>query len=92
MWRGAKVAYFFNTLCIFPIFIEDFGAYGNLPRGLLDGLTLLVMFAYPCFMWILINKPANYSFSGYFHWGLGWLGVGSCIQLGHIHRWDVEYG
>lgn len=30
MWRGAKVAYFFIALCIFPISIGGFWAYGNL--------------------------------------------------------------
>ncbi|KAH0914245.1 hypothetical protein HID58_028691 [Brassica napus] len=164
MWRGAKVAYFFIALCIFPISIGGFWAYGKLmppggmlaalyefhindiPRGLLatafllvvfnclssfqiysmpafdsfeagytsrtnkpcsvwvrsgfrvffgfvsffigvalpflsslagllGGLTLPVTFAYPCFMWVLIKKPAKCSFSWYFHWGLGWLGV-----------------
>ncbi|GAU33509.1 hypothetical protein TSUD_386540, partial [Trifolium subterraneum] len=43
--------------------------------GLLGGLTLPVTFAYPCFMWVLIKQPTKYSFSWYFNWGLGWLGV-----------------
>ena len=30
MWRGAKVAYFFIAMCVFPIAIGGFWAYGNL--------------------------------------------------------------
>lgn len=30
MWRGAKVAYFFIALCVFPVAIGGFWAYGNL--------------------------------------------------------------
>uniref|UniRef100_A0A2N9IXC8 Amino acid transporter transmembrane domain-containing protein n=1 Tax=Fagus sylvatica TaxID=28930 RepID=A0A2N9IXC8_FAGSY len=34
MWRGAKVAYFFIAMCVFPIAIGGFWAYGNLmPSG-----------------------------------------------------------
>lgn len=30
MWRGAKVAYFFIAMCLFPVAIGGFWAYGNL--------------------------------------------------------------
>jgi hypothetical protein len=30
MWKGAKVAYFFIALCLFPVAIGGFWAYGNL--------------------------------------------------------------
>ncbi|KAJ6320813.1 hypothetical protein OIU78_016078 [Salix suchowensis] len=34
MWKGAKVAYFFIALCLFPVAIGGFWAYGNLmPSG-----------------------------------------------------------
>ncbi|PON70106.1 Amino acid transporter, transmembrane domain containing protein [Parasponia andersonii] len=34
MWRGAKVAYFFIALCLFPVAIGGYWAYGNLmPSG-----------------------------------------------------------
>ncbi|XVE55959.1 hypothetical protein DITRI_Ditri03aG0199000 [Diplodiscus trichospermus] len=34
MWRGAKVAYFFIAMCLFPIAIGGFWAYGNvMPSG-----------------------------------------------------------
>ncbi|KAK8290725.1 hypothetical protein V6Z12_D06G016200 [Gossypium hirsutum] len=34
MWRGAKVAYFFIAMCLFPVAIGGFWAYGNLmPSG-----------------------------------------------------------
>ncbi|KAF9600587.1 hypothetical protein IFM89_010073 [Coptis chinensis] len=40
MWRGAKVAYFFIAMCLFPIAIGGFWAYGNLmhPGGILNAL------------------------------------------------------
>ena len=34
MWRGAKVAYFFIAMCLFPIAIGGFWAYGNLVSNL----------------------------------------------------------
>lgn len=30
MWKGAKVAYFFIAMCVFPVAIGGFWAYGNL--------------------------------------------------------------
>ncbi|KAE8729196.1 Lysine histidine transporter-like 8 [Hibiscus syriacus] len=34
MWRGAKVAYFFIAMCLFPVAVGGFWAYGNLmPSG-----------------------------------------------------------
>lgn len=30
MWRGAKVAYLFIAMCLFPVAIGGFWAYGNL--------------------------------------------------------------
>ncbi|KAL2504163.1 Lysine histidine transporter-like 8 [Abeliophyllum distichum] len=48
MWRGAKVAYFFIAICLFPVAIGGYWAYGNLveniPRGLLAVTFLLVVF------------------------------------------------
>ncbi|MCI41839.1 lysine histidine transporter-like 8-like, partial [Trifolium medium] len=29
MWKGAKVAYFFIAMCLFPMAIGGFWAYGN---------------------------------------------------------------
>lgn len=39
MWRGAKVAYFFIALCLFPVAIGGYWAYGNLV-SVLTGTTL----------------------------------------------------
>ncbi|CAN7082916.1 unnamed protein product [Brassica oleracea var. botrytis] len=57
--------------------------------GLLGGLTLSVTFAYPCFTWVLIKKPTNYSFSGYFHWVLGCLGVAFSLALSIGDIWSM---
>ncbi|KAI3737060.1 hypothetical protein L2E82_27055 [Cichorium intybus] len=40
MWKGAKVAYFFIAMCLFPVAIGGFWAYGNLmpPGGILNAL------------------------------------------------------
>ncbi|KAJ4917422.1 Lysine histidine transporter-like 8 [Raphanus sativus] len=42
MWRGAKVAYFFIALCIFPISIKGFWAYGNLISSIYSNIQLEV--------------------------------------------------
>ncbi|CDY20893.1 BnaC06g01130D [Brassica napus] len=57
--------------------------------SLLGGLTLSVTFAYPCFTWVLIKKPTNYSFSGYFHWVLGCLGVAFSLTLSIGDIWSM---
>lgn len=178
MWRGAKVAYFFIAMCLFPVAIGGFWAYGNLMpssgmlnalygfhihdisrgllamtfllvvfnclssfqiysmpvfdsfeasytgrnnrpcpiwvrsgfrvfcgfvslligvalpflsslAGLLGGLTLPVTFAYPCFMWVLIKKPAKSSFNWYFNWGLGWLGIAFSLAFSIGGVWSI---
>jgi len=45
MWKGAKVAYFFIAMCLFPIAIGGFWAYGNQmpPGGILLALTFLLV-------------------------------------------------
>ncbi|KAF3523511.1 hypothetical protein F2Q69_00046248 [Brassica cretica] len=68
---------------------EAFELIGTFLAGLLGGLTLSVTFAYPCFTWVLIKKPANYSFSGYFHWGLGCLGVAFSLALSIGDIWSM---
>lgn len=35
MWRGAKVAYVFIAMCVFPVAIGGYWAYGNLVSLLL---------------------------------------------------------
>lgn len=57
--------------------------------GLLGGLTLPVTFAYPCFMWVLIKKPSKFSFSWYFHWGLGWLGIAFSLAFSIGGIWSM---
>ncbi|KAI6688950.1 hypothetical protein NL676_025778 [Syzygium grande] len=178
MWKGAKVAYFFIAMCLFPVAIGGFWAYGNqmpqggilnalygfhshdIPRGLLamtfllvvfnclssfqiysmpvfdsfeasytsrtnrpcsiwvrsgfrvfygfvnffigvalpflsslagllGGLTLPVTFAYPCFMWVLIKRPAKYSFNWYFNWILGWLGIAFSLAFSIGGIWSM---
>jgi NADH:ubiquinone oxidoreductase subunit K len=39
MWRGAKVAYFFIAMCLFPVSIGGYWAYGNLV-SVLTGTSL----------------------------------------------------
>lgn len=41
MWKGAKVAYFFIAMCLFPIAIGGFWAYGNLVSLLTYALYFL---------------------------------------------------
>lgn len=57
--------------------------------GLLGGLTLPITFAYPCFMWVLIKKPAKYSFNWYFNWTLGWLGIAFSLAFSLGGIWSM---
>lgn len=41
MWRGAKVAYLLVAMCIFPVAIGGFWAYGNLVSLLAEVFFLL---------------------------------------------------
>lgn len=41
MWRGAKVAYLLIAMCIFPVAIGGFWAYGNLVSLLAEAFFIL---------------------------------------------------
>ncbi|KAF8406682.1 hypothetical protein HHK36_008773 [Tetracentron sinense] len=43
--------------------------------GLIGGIALPVTLAYPCFMWLKIKKPKQYSQMWWLNWGLGLLGM-----------------
>ncbi|GAB2291367.1 Lysine histidine transporter-like 8, variant 2 [Dionaea muscipula] len=57
--------------------------------GLLGGLTLPVTFAYPCFMWVLLKQSTRHSFSWYFHWVLGWLGIAFSLAFSLGGIWSL---
>ncbi|KAM0967899.1 hypothetical protein ACFX13_016643 [Malus domestica] len=69
MWRGAKVAYFFIAMCLFPVAIGGFWAYGNLmpSGGILNALYgfhshdiprgLLAM----CFLLVVFNCLSSFQ-------------------------------
>lgn len=42
MWKGAKVAYFFIAMCLFPMAIGGYWAYGNLV-SVLDPICLTTL-------------------------------------------------
>ncbi|CAN4107306.1 unnamed protein product [Withania somnifera] len=44
--------------------------------GLIGGIALPITFAHPCFMWLKVKKPKQYSLSWWVNWGLGLLGIG----------------
>ncbi|KAE8659075.1 Lysine histidine transporter-like 8 [Hibiscus syriacus] len=48
-----------------------------------------VTFAYPCFMWVLIKRPAKYSFNWYFNWILGWLGIAFSLVFSIGGVWSI---
>lgn len=56
--------------------------------GLLGGIALPVTLAYPCFMWILLNKPEKYSAMWCVNWALGSLGMGlsAVVVVGGLWR------
>ncbi|CAN6680558.1 unnamed protein product [Malus baccata var. baccata] len=49
--------------------------------GLVGGIALPVTLAYPCFMWIKINKPKKYSPMWWLNWSLGILGMALSLVL-----------
>ncbi|KAM1047568.1 hypothetical protein ACFX13_027483 [Malus domestica] len=49
--------------------------------GLVGGISLPVTLAYPCFMWIKINKPKKYSPMWWLNWSLGILGIALSLVL-----------
>lgn len=80
----------FRVLCGFiSFFIGVALPFLSSLAGLLGGLTLPVTFAYPCFMWVLIKKPEKYSFSWYFNWGLGFLGIAFSLAFSLGGIWSL---
>ncbi|KAG0457005.1 hypothetical protein HPP92_022162 [Vanilla planifolia] len=49
--------------------------------GLIGGIALPVTLAYPCFMWIVVKKPARNGSMWYINWALGCLGMGLSVVL-----------
>ncbi|GLT82565.1 hypothetical protein SLE2022_009290 [Rubroshorea leprosula] len=71
-WRMAISRIFFGFSCFFVAVATPF--LGSL-AGLIGGITLPATLAYPCFMWVKIKKPKQYSGMWWLNWGLGTLGV-----------------
>ena len=58
--------------------------------GMLGGLTSApVTFAYPCFMWLAIKKPKQYSFSWYLNWTLGIVGMSMAVAFAAGGIWSI---
>lgn len=57
--------------------------------GLIGGIALPVTAAYPCFMWIMIKKPAKYSGMWCLNWVLGCLGMVLSVMLVFGAVWSI---
>lgn len=86
-WLRSGIRIFFGCLVVFIAFALPF-----LPSlaGLLGGLSLPLTLAYPCFMWIKIKKPREFSITWYLNWGLGCLGILLSIMLVTAAIWSIR--
>lgn len=71
-WLRAIMRIVYGFICFFIAVALPF--LGSL-AGLIGGLTLPLTLAYPCFMWLKIKKPREYSPPWWLNWGLGVLGM-----------------
>ncbi|KAJ0725376.1 putative amino acid transporter, transmembrane domain-containing protein [Helianthus annuus] len=71
-WVRAGSRVFFGVLAFFVAVALPF-----LPSlaGLIGGIALPITLAYPCFMWIVMKKPDQYSKMWWINWILGCLGM-----------------
>lgn len=85
-WLRAVFRMFFGCLAFFIAVALPF-----LPSlaGLIGGITLPLTLAYPCIMWIIINKPGKHSTMWYLNWSLGFLGIVLSILLVFGAIWTI---
>ncbi|KAF8410336.1 hypothetical protein HHK36_002863 [Tetracentron sinense] len=71
-WLRSVIRAMFGFGCFFvAVAIPFLGSFA----GLIGGIALPVTLAYPCFMWLKIKKPKQYSTMWWLNWGLGISGM-----------------
>lgn len=85
-WLRTGFRVFFGCLAFFISVALPF-----LPSlaGLIGGIALPVTAAYPCFMWIMIKKPAKCSGMWCLNWVLGCLGMVLSVMLVFGAVWSI---
>ncbi|KAF8377740.1 hypothetical protein HHK36_031125 [Tetracentron sinense] len=77
-WLRSLFRAMFGYGCFFVAVAIPF--LGSL-AGLIGGIALPVTLAYPCFMWLKIKKPKQYSAMWWLNWGLGLSGMALSFLL-----------
>lgn len=57
--------------------------------GLIGGIALPLTYAYPCFMWIAVKKPSNFSPNWWLNNALGGLGMVLSLLLAAAGLWSL---
>lgn len=85
-WLRTGIRVFFGSLAFFISVALPF-----LPSlaGLIGGVALPVTAAYPCFMWVVIKKPAKYSGMWCLNLVLGCLGMVLSVMLVFGAVWSI---
>lgn len=85
-WLRTGFRVFFGSLAFFISVALPF-----LPSlaGLIGGIALPVTAAYPCFMWMMIKKPAKYSGMWCLNLVLGCLGMVLSVMLVFGAAWSI---
>ncbi|WCJ39965.1 Lysine histidine transporter-like 8 [Euphorbia peplus] len=71
-WLRAIIRAIFGFMCFFVAVAAP--SVGSV-AGLIGGLTLPPTLSYPCFMWLKMKKPKQYSPMWCLNWGLGVFGI-----------------
>ncbi|CAN0927361.1 Lysine histidine transporter-like 8 [Linum grandiflorum] len=85
-WLRSLLRLFFGSLTCFIAVALPF-----LPSlaGLIGGIALPLTFAYPCFMWIKLRKPAKYSKDWCLNSGLGVSGMVLSVLVVAAAIWSI---
>ncbi|KAL8242070.1 hypothetical protein R6Q59_012372 [Mikania micrantha] len=85
-WVRAGSRAFFGGLAFFVAVALPF-----LPSlaGLIGGIALPITLAYPCFMWVVMMKPDQYSKMWWLNWILGCLGMILSVLLVFGAIWTI---
>ncbi|RAL50530.1 hypothetical protein DM860_014472 [Cuscuta australis] len=85
-WLRTAIKVLFGGLTYFVSMAFPF--LGSL-AGFVGSIALPLTLAYPCFMWIAMKTPRQFSLSWCFNMALGCLGLVVCMVLATTTLWDL---